>query len=60
VREETIKKVTGRAKRSVRTDSPVTDETEIEKSFWISRPGPEEILERGFQRCIHVFGVEER
>ena len=37
-REAAIKKVRGRAKRSARTDSPMTDEAEAEKSFWLSRP----------------------
>jgi hypothetical protein len=32
-KEEAIKKVKGRANRQVRVDSPMIDETEVEKSF---------------------------
>jgi hypothetical protein len=32
-REVAIEKVRGRANRSARTDSPMADETEVEKSF---------------------------
>ena len=32
-KEEVIKKVKGRANRQVRVDSPMIDETEVEKSF---------------------------
>jgi hypothetical protein len=37
-KEETIEKVRGRANRSERADSPMTDEVEVEKSFWFNRP----------------------
>jgi hypothetical protein len=38
VKEETMEKVRGRANRGVRgEDSSMTDETEVEKSFWIRR-----------------------
>jgi hypothetical protein len=37
VKEETMEKVMGWTTRSVRTDSSMTDEVEVEKSFWISR-----------------------
>ena len=37
-REEAIRKAKRRAKRSARTDSPMPDEAEVEKSFWRSRP----------------------
>ncbi len=33
VKEETMEKVRGRTTRSVRTDSSMTDEAEVEKSF---------------------------
>ena len=32
-----MEKVKGRVNREVRTDSPMIDETEVEKSFWIIR-----------------------
>jgi hypothetical protein len=32
-----MEKVRGRVKRSSRTDSPLIDEAEVERSFWISR-----------------------
>ena len=38
VKEEAIEKVTGRANRSARADSPMADEAEVGKSFWLSRP----------------------
>ena len=38
VKEETMEKVKGRANIPTRTDSPMVDESEVEKSFWISRP----------------------
>ena len=37
-KEEAMEKVKGRANRRVRADSPMVDETEVEKSFWLSRP----------------------
>ena len=37
-KEEAMDKVNGRANRRVRADSPMVDETEVEKSFWLSRP----------------------
>jgi hypothetical protein len=37
VKEEAMEKVKGRANRPVRDDSPMIDETEVEKSFWLSR-----------------------
>ena len=37
-KEEAMDKVNGRANSRVRTDSPMVDETEVEKSFWLSRP----------------------
>ena len=33
-----MEKVKGRANRQVRADSPMVDEAETERSFWISRP----------------------
>jgi hypothetical protein len=36
--EEGIEKVRGREKRSVGSHSSMTDETEVEKSFWFRRP----------------------
>jgi hypothetical protein len=33
-----MEKVRGRANRQVRADSPMADEAEVEKSFWLSRP----------------------
>jgi hypothetical protein len=33
-----IEKVRGNKNRSARADSPMTDDTEVEKSFWLSRP----------------------
>ena len=33
-----MEKVRGRANRQVREDSPMSDEAEVEKSFWLSRP----------------------
>jgi hypothetical protein len=36
LREETTEKVRGRGNRSGRADSPITDEAEVEKSFWLS------------------------
>ena len=37
VREEMVKKVREGARGSKGTDSPMTDETETEKSFWLRR-----------------------
>ena len=37
-KEEAMEKVKGRANRQVRADSPMADEAEVEKSFWLSRP----------------------
>ncbi len=37
-KEEVMEKVRGRANRTVRTDSPMTDEEEVEKSFFLNRP----------------------
>ena len=36
-KEESMEKVKGRANRQVRADSPMIDEAEVEKSFWLSR-----------------------
>jgi hypothetical protein len=36
-KEEAIEKVKGRTNRQVRADSPMTDEVEVETSFWVSR-----------------------
>jgi hypothetical protein len=36
-KEEEMEKVRGRTTRKVRSDSPMTDEEEVEKSFWFSR-----------------------
>ena len=33
-----IEKVRGNKNRSARADSPMTDDAEVEKSFWLSRP----------------------
>jgi hypothetical protein len=38
VKEEGMEKVKGRANRLVGVESTVVEETEVEKSFWISRP----------------------
>jgi hypothetical protein len=37
-KEDSMGKVRGRENRPVRTDSPMTDEEEVEKSFLFSRP----------------------
>ena len=37
-KEEAMEKVKGRANRQVRTDSPMVDEAEAERSFWLIRP----------------------
>jgi hypothetical protein len=37
-KEETMEKVRGRENRPARADSPMTDEAEVEKSFWLNRP----------------------
>jgi hypothetical protein len=37
-KEETMEKAKGKANRQVRTDSSMVNETEVEKSFWLSRP----------------------
>ncbi len=37
-KEEPMEKVKGRVNRSVRADSPMVDEVEVEKSFCLSRP----------------------
>ncbi len=37
-KEEAMEKVKGRTNRQVRTDSPMIDEAEVEKSFCLSRP----------------------
>ncbi len=37
-KEETMNKVKGRVNRRVRPDSPMVDEAEVEKSFWLRRP----------------------
>ena len=36
-KEEAMEKVKGRANRQVRADSPMVDEAEAERSFWLSR-----------------------
>jgi hypothetical protein len=36
-KKESMEKVKERANRLVRTDSPMVDEAEVEKSFWFSR-----------------------
>ena len=36
-KEESMEKVRGRSNRIVRTDSPMTDEEEVEQSFCLSR-----------------------
>jgi hypothetical protein len=33
-----MEKTRGRETRQARADSPMVDETEVEKSFWLSRP----------------------
>jgi hypothetical protein len=38
VKEEVMEKVKGRANSLSRTDSPMVEEVEVEKSFWLSRP----------------------
>ncbi len=38
VKEEVMEKINGRVNRRARSDSPMVDEEEVEKSFWISRP----------------------
>ena len=38
VKEEEMEKVKGRANRRVRANSPMVDEAEVERSFWLSRP----------------------
>ncbi len=37
-KEETMEKVRGRTNSLIRTDSPMLEEAEVEKSFWLSRP----------------------
>ena len=37
-KEEAMEKVKGRVNRRVRANSPLVDEAEVEKSFWLSRP----------------------
>ncbi len=37
-KEEAMEKVKGRTNRQARADSPMIDEAEVEKSFWLSRP----------------------
>jgi ribonuclease HI len=37
-KEEAMEKTKGRETRRARADSPMVDETEVEKSFWLSRP----------------------
>jgi hypothetical protein len=37
-KEEAMEKAKGKANRQVRVDSPMVDEAEVEKSFWLSRP----------------------
>jgi hypothetical protein len=37
-KEEAMEKVKGRANRRVRVDSPMVEEAEVEKSFWLTRP----------------------
>ena len=37
-RETVIEKVRGWMNRSGRADSPMVDEAEVEKSFWLNRP----------------------
>jgi hypothetical protein len=37
-KEESMEKSKGRETRRVRADSPMVDETEVEKSFWLIRP----------------------
>ncbi len=36
-KEEAMEKVKGRVNRRVRADSPMVDEAEVEKSFWLNR-----------------------
>jgi hypothetical protein len=37
-KEEAMEKANGRTNRRARTDSPMIDEAEVQKSFWLSRP----------------------
>ncbi len=37
-KEEEMEEVKGKANSQVRVDSSMVDETEVEKSFWLSRP----------------------
>ncbi len=37
-KKEAMEKVEERANRLVRTDSPMVDEAEVEKSFWLRSP----------------------
>jgi len=37
-KKEAIVKVRGNKNRSARADSPMVDEVEVEKSFWLNRP----------------------
>jgi hypothetical protein len=39
-KKEAMEKVRGNKNRSARAESPMADEKEVEKSFWLSRPGP--------------------
>ena len=37
-KEEAMKKAEGKANRRARVDSPMVDEAEVKRSFWLSRP----------------------
>jgi hypothetical protein len=37
-KEEAMEKAKGKANRQVRADSPMVDQAQVEKSFWLSRP----------------------
>jgi hypothetical protein len=63
-KEEAMEKVKERANRRVRADSPMVDEAEVEKSFWLSRPDgwvinrkTKKIYSSGVQKDLRLWGV---
>ncbi len=63
--EQAMEKVKGRTNRLVGTESPMVEEPEVEKSFWLIRPDDwvidkqenEEDYSSGFQKDLRLWGV---
>ena len=68
-KEEAMEKTKGRETRRARADSPMVVETEVEKSFWLSRPdgweievvpmvaGQRSVREKEWLEALKIFGI---